>query len=406
MTDSKPDLLYICHRVPFPPNKGDKIRTFNEIKFLSKNWNIDLVSFADTPEDLKYGSDLEKLCRNVFLFPLNPFWAKIKGVQSFLTGKSITEGYFFDITANRRVSALLKEKTYHAIFCFSSPMAAYIFKNLPTIRKKRPVPRLVMDFCDVDSEKWRQYSETAGFPMAMIYKTEFKRLLAYEKKINQEFDTSVFVSKNESLLFKSLIPSAKNVVSVSNGVDFDYFSGLQRKSQTGNAPTLMFAGAMDYYANIEGVTWFCSHILPKIKEIFPDICFMIVGSNPSSEVRALSKIDNVQVTGYVEDIREYYEKADVCVIPLRIARGIQNKVLEAMAMEKPVVCTSAAFSGINTEPGKHLLIEDREDAFADAIMTLLRNREYAQTLGRAARTMMKSEYAWDTCLEKIGEILR
>ena len=402
----KPALLYICHRVPFPPNKGDKTRTFNEIKFISKNWNIDLVSFADERTDLKYKPDLEKLCRNVFLFPLNPFWAKIKGIRSFLSGKSITEGYFFDISANRRVSALLKKKTYHAIFCFSSSMAAYIFKNLPTIKKKRPVPRLVMDFCDVDSDKWKQYSEKADFPMAMIYRAEFKRLLAYEKKINQEFDTSVFVSKNESLLFKSLMPSAKNVVSVSNGVDFDYFSGLNNKSQTVTPPTLMFAGAMDYYANIEGVTWFCSHILPKIKEKFPDICFTIVGSNPSPEVRALSKIDNVRVTGYVEDIREYYEKADICVIPLRIARGIQNKVLEAMAMEKPVVCTSAAFSGIKAEPGKHLLVEDREDAFAESVMTLLRNREYAQTLGRAARTMMKSEYAWDTCLKKLDEILR
>ena len=404
MTDSKPALLYICHRVPFPPNKGDKIRTFNQIKYLSRNWNIDLVSFADEPKDLQYKPDLEKLCRNVFLFPLNPVWAKIKGIKSFVSGRSISEGYFFDDVANRRITSLLMGKKYHAVLCFSSPMAAYVFKNLPIIKKK--IPRLVMDFCDVDSDKWRQYSQKAGFLMAMIYKAEAKRLLLYEKKINQEFDTSVFVSEKESLLFKTLIPASKNVVSVSNGVNFDYFSSLNDKQQTQNPPTLMFAGAMDYYANIEGVIWFCSHILPKIKEKFPDVRFMIVGSNPSPEVRALSKIDNVEVTGFVEDIREYYKKTDVCVIPLRIARGIQNKVLEAMAMEKPVVSTSAAFSGINAEAGKHLMVEDNEDAFAESVMELLSNRDHAHTLGRAARTVVKSEYAWDTCLKKLDEILR
>jgi len=402
----KQDLLYICHRVPYPPNKGDKIRTFHEIRFLSRNWNIDLVSFADELKDLNYQPDLERFCRQVFLFPLNPALSKLKGMMSLVSGRSISEGYYVDTKANVRVAELLNQNHYHAVLCFSSPTAEYVFQNLSIFQKRQPVPRLIMDFCDVDSAKWNQYAKTAGFPMSMIYNIESRRLLSYEKRINQQFDASVFVSENEAGLFKTLVPSAKNVISISNGVDFDYFSNPKQKNQNASPPTLMFAGAMDYYANIDGITWFCHQVLPKIKSHYPDIQLMVVGNNPSPDVHALSKISNVQVTGYVADIRDYYRKADVCIIPLRIARGIQNKVLEAMAMEKPVVSTTAAFSGISATPGVHLLVEDTDDAFAHSVITLLGNPELAKSLGRSARQNVMAEYDWDTCLLQLDSVLQ
>jgi sugar transferase (PEP-CTERM/EpsH1 system associated) len=399
------NILYICHRIPFPPNKGDKIRTFNEIKFLSKSWNIDLVSFADDPTDLKRQSDLKAFCDNVFIFRLNRLQAKINGITRFLKGRTITEGYFFNKKADRTIAALLKEKNYDSVFCFSSPMAAYIFHNLSILGNNKKPPRLIMDFCDVDSDKWRQYSEKANIFMKWIYRFESNRLLSFEKKINKAFDTSVFVSANEALLFKKLLPEAQNIVSVYNGVDLEYFSNPDKNPQNHLPPTLMFPGAMDYYANIEGVTWFCNKILPKIKNTFPDASFMIVGSNPTKAVKALSEINGVIVTGFVDDIRDYYNKADVCVIPLRIARGIQNKVLESMAMKKPVVATSAASSGIHAEPGGHLLIEDSEEPFANAVINLLQNRDRAEKLGKNARIFVENRYAWDVCLEKLNEIL-
>jgi polysaccharide biosynthesis protein PslH len=403
----KPSLLYICHRVPFPPNKGDKIRTFNQIKYLCRNWHIDLVSFADDPKDLKYQPELEKCCRRVFLFPLNPLRAKVKGIKSFIAGKSISQGYYFDANANKRVHHLLKKNHYQAILCFSSPMGTYILKNLPGIGSNQTTPRLVMDFCDVDSDKWNQYAKKASFPMSLIYRMESGRLLTWEKQVNQQFDASVFVSESETALFNALAPGAKNAVTISNGVDFDYFHGQHNTvPEPAASPVLMFAGAMDYYANIDGVTWFCKKILPIIKKQHPDIIFMIVGSNPAPEVMALANIQGVQVRGFVEDIREYYQKADICVIPLRIARGVQNKVLEAMSMARPVVSTFTAFAGIRAEPGTHLLVEDNEQAFAKTVMALLHDPDRAQRLGNAARDLMVADYAWDACLEKLDRVLR
>ncbi|MCF8091967.1 MAG: TIGR03087 family PEP-CTERM/XrtA system glycosyltransferase [Desulfotignum sp.] len=405
MTDPKPRLLYICHRIPFPPDKGDKIRTFHQITYLCRKWQIDLVTFADDPGDVRFAADLEKLCEKVFVFPVNALKAKIKGILGFVAGKSITQGYFYDAAARHRVLALLNEKPYQAVFCFSSSMAPYVLYNLPAIRKKKPAPRLVIDFCDVDSDKWRQYAKTARFPMSKIFLAESRRLLAYEKKINQSFDVSIFVSENEAALFKGQVPGARHVTPVPNGVDADYFCGDTQWFEPGSDPTLVFTGAMDYYANIDGVIWFYKKILPQIKKVFPQVRFLIVGSNPSPEIRALSKTAGVVVTGYVADIREYYKKATVCVVPLRIARGIQNKVLEAMAMGRPVVATSAAFCGINARTGTHVLVADTETEFAGAVVTLLKNRLYALALGRSAREMIKTRYAWQTSLEKLDHLL-
>ena len=395
-------ILYISHRIPYPPNKGDKIRTFNEIRYLSKKFKIDLVSFADNPADMKHVEDLKSYCRNVFIYPLSPLKGKIKGFQRLASGRTISEGYFFNAAASRKVGELIGRYDYKAIFCFSSPTAEYVIKNFFLIDKKRIKPRLIMDFCDVDSVKWGQYSKTTNFPLNWIYKTESKRLLAYEKKINKMFDASVFVSQNETQLFKMLFPEAINLFSVSNGVDTKYFSSNQNR-KTSNKKKMMFAGAMDYYANIEGVTWFCKEILPHIKKRIPELEFYIVGNNPSSEIKALEN-NHITVTGFVEDIRAYYAKADLCVIPLRIARGIQNKLLEAMAMSKPVVTTTVAFSGIGAKAGKHLLLADEASFFVESACKLLENPKKATAIGLEARAFVETEFSWNAKLRELDKL--
>jgi sugar transferase (PEP-CTERM/EpsH1 system associated) len=409
------NILYLAHRIPYPPNKGDKIRTFNEVKYLSRSCSIDLVAFADNPDDVRYKSHLERYCHSVHIILLHPFWAKIKGITAFCSGRSISEGYFFDREVLRKIGELISQRDYLAIFCFSSPMAEYVLKLLPVLTQKINPPRLLMDFCDVDSEKWAQYSRSALFPMKFIYATEARRLLKFEKKVNRIFDTSIFVSKNEAELFKILAPDSKQVVAISNGVDFDYFSSSSQEN--GNAeiaderekhplpPVILFAGAMDYHANIEGVTWFCEKILPGIKDAFPEVQFIIAGSNPHPLVRQLEEIENVIVTGFVEDIRPYYQRADLCVVPLRIARGIQNKVLEAMSMAKPVVATPVALDGICAEPEIHFIMADDADAFMSEVIELLHDPVRAKGIGIAARAFVKKEFAWDACLKKLEELL-
>jgi sugar transferase (PEP-CTERM/EpsH1 system associated) len=306
-------------------------------------------------------------------------------------------------------------------------MAEYIL-NKSTKLLINQSTKTIMDFCDVDSEKWLQYSQRSKFPLNLIYRIENKRLLEYEKKINRSFDNSIFVSRQEADLFCRLFPEVESVSVIENGVDHEYFSpenssnqhSSKLKAQSSatsnqqpatsnqqpNKPILLFTGAMDYWANVDGVLWFCEKILPIIKNRYPKIQFYIVGSNPNTEIQKLGHNNkSINITGFVEDIRPYYNNADVCVIPLRIARGIQNKVLEAMSMGKAVVTTSAAVQSIRATPGVHLLVEDNSDKFAETVSMLLENHSLRINLGTNAQQFVKSNYNWQKNMKKIEELM-
>ena len=395
-------ILYLCHRIPYPPNKGDKIRSFNEIKYLSKSYTIDLITLADEPNDLKYIENLQEYCRKLKIFPLNKSIAKIKGFLSLMTGKSISQGYFYNKRFQHTLNQWYLSENYDAVFCFSSPMAEYIFK---TEKHQNNVKKYIMDFCDLDSDKWSQYAEKCSFPMNLLYKIEAQRLLKFEIKINQEFNTSIFVSDNEKDLFLQYFPGGRNIHVISNGVDYMFFNqDVVKTDKKFSHPMIMFSGAMDYYANVDGITWFVEKIFPLIKEKVPNIKFYIVGSNPGSEVKALEKDPSVVVTGYVEDIREYYKAADLCVIPLRIARGVQNKVLEAMAMAKGIVSTSHAVQGIIPEVKKIIEIEDTPVQFAEKAIHLICNNNEQNKLGREARQFVTCNYNWERNIKHLGAL--
>ena len=432
MNNQSLKILYIAHRIPYPPNKGDKIRSFNEIKHLSPSHNVDLVCLADNIDDLKFKSDLEKYCRRVFVQHFKISQAKLRGSINLIRGKAISVGYFYIKKIQQVIDQWLSDTVYDAIICFSSPMAEYLFRSpflshcfskfaqlatrnsQPATRNSCPAtrtPQLIMDFCDVDSEKWLQYSQRSKFPLNLIYRIENKRLLKYEKKINESFDNSVFVSQQEADLFYRLFPEAKRVSVIENGVDYEYFSPPatrhpQLATRNPQPETLMFTGAMDYWANVDGVLWFCEKILPIVKDRCPKVQFYIVGSNPNTEIQKLGHNNkSINITGFVEDIRPYYNNADICVIPLRIARGIQNKVLEAMSMGKAVVTTSTAVQSIRATPGVHLLVEDNSDKFAEAVSMLLENHTLRINLGTNARQFVKSNYNWQKNMKKFDELM-
>jgi sugar transferase (PEP-CTERM/EpsH1 system associated) len=387
-------ILYLCHRIPYPPNKGDKIRSFNEIKFLSRSSTIDLITLADDPEDMKYTEELKQYCRMVMVFPLSKKFATLKGAFSLMTGQSISQGYFYKKEFQKAVDSLTASHKYDTLICFSSPIAEYVFK---ASRKKQDMAdTLIMDFCDLDSDKWNQYAAKTMFPFSMIYKKEAGRLLVFEKKINQNFHRSIFVSRKEADLFKAQVPEAKNIDIILNGVDHDYFNPENiPATEESSAPVISFFGAMDYYANVDGALWFADKILPLIKKKVPDTLFYIVGSNPDPKLKALTSDPGIRVTGYVEDIREYYSRARVCVIPLRIARGVQNKVLEAMSMEKAVVTTSPAVQGIAVYDDTLLKIEDDPARFAAQVIHLLQDEPLRKKLGRVARRHIIENFNWD-----------
>ena len=247
--------------------------------------------------------------------------------------------------------------------------------------------------------------------MNLVYRIEARRLRAFEAKVHNRFDVSVFVSAMEAELFGSRVSDAGDIRAVTNGVDHGYFSigdsGEETENRDKDRPlVLMFPGAMDYYANIEAVTWFCEDVLPLLADAGHRIRFDIVGKDPAPSVLALADREihgniRVRVTGFVEDIRPYYRAADIVVIPLRIARGIQNKVLEAMAMAKPVIASPAAAEGIGAENGVHLKTAGAAKEFADCIHLWDRDKISAQQTGKVARQFVEERFSWDACLSDL-----
>ncbi len=386
-------ILYLSHRIPYPPNKGDKIRSFNEIKYLSKKYTVDLICLADEPQDIKYGKDLKRYCRRVAVFPLNTLSAKIRGLFKLVAGGSISQGYFYFRPFQDLYNQWVSQETYHALVCFSSPMAGYVF-NAP--QEIRSPGSLIMDFCDLDSDKWLQYSQKKIFPLSLLYQLEGMRLLGFEKKINRYFDQSVFVSKAEADLFKHYFSKARCLNVVPNGVDYKYFDpDLFCGGKKPDHPVVGFFGAMDYYANVDGALWFAHEVWPQIKKQIPGALFYIVGSKPDSKLKALASDPSIRITGFVDDIREYYHKMSVCVVPLRIARGVQNKLLEAMSMGRAIVTTSPAVQGIGALDKPFLSIEDEPDQFAGQVVKHLQNETGRTQAGNDARRYIKKNFNWD-----------
>jgi len=406
-------ILYLCHRIPYPPNKGDKIRSFNEVRYLAARHEVDLLCLADEPEDLKYQADLEKICKRVAVYSLDKTHAKVRGVFSLVRGGSISVGYFYQRRVQDCCNRWLKERRYDAIVCFSSTMAEYVFRaQMPAAR-----PRLIMDFCDVDSDKWIQYASESRWPMNWVYRLENRRLADYESRIYRDFDHSVVISEAEAALFRQVCPEARDLAVIANGVDSEYFdsswcddSVSQSLAQTNQGkascpPTIVFTGAMDYHANVDGVCWFSREIWPTLKKMIPDLQFTIVGSKPAPAVCDLAVMDGITVTGFVEDVRPYYQSADLCVIPLRMARGVQNKVLEAMAMGKAVVTTSKANAGIMAKNREHLRVAETPEQFIEVIKELLNEQEKRVCLGLAARAFVVDNYNWAVNMDKLERLL-
>jgi len=434
-------ILYLSHRIPYPPNKGDKIRSFNEIKYLSQRHEIHLACLADDPRDLKYENDLKHFCKSTNVVLIKSKTAKLKSGFYLFSKKPLSVPYFYSKKLQRTIDHLLMTIDFDVIFCFSSPMAEYVIRSkrlspqsivhsqatndyrLTNYRltNHRPRTKLIMDFVDVDSDKWTQYSKYAGFPKSWIYALEGRMLADYERNIAEAFDHSIFVTEAEKRIFQRKNPHIQNISVIPNGVDLDYFSPnfserqatRNKQPETSNhqpetshqQPIIVFTGAMDYYANVDGVVWFAKEILPLIKKEIPAIQFYIVGSNPTKEVLSLSSNNGVSVTGYVPDTREYLRRATVVVVPLRIARGIQNKILEAMAMGLSVVATPQAFEGIQANPDRDLILGKDVKEIVEGVVKLIKEVPLRKSLGNNARRVIEKNYCWTKNLEKLNGIL-
>ena len=375
-------LLYLVHRIPYPPNKGDKIRSFHFLQALAQEFQVFLGAFVDDVNDRQYVESLQPFCQESFCVNLYPKLQKIRSLQGFLSGEALSLPYYRNAELQAWVDKTIAEQDIQRVLIFSSPMAQYV--------EKYSALHVVADFVDVDSDKWRQYAANKPWPASWIYKREAEKLLAFEKRFSAQASATLFVSEQEADLFKTLAPELSEKIGfVNNGVDSESFNpALSFASPFSDQhKCIVFTGAMDYWANVDAVVWFAKFVFPLIKQSLPNARFYIVGSKPLKAVQQLAVIDSaVIVTGRVEDVKPYVAHADIVVAPLRIARGIQNKVLEAMSMAKAIVASSAAMEGIPFSADLNVAIADEPEYFAEQVLAYLQmpsvsmpiNRDYVQ----------------------------
>jgi sugar transferase (PEP-CTERM/EpsH1 system associated) len=395
---SKEPLLFLCHRIPFPPNKGDKIRSFNILKKLSEQYELHLGCFIDDPFDKQYVAGLDKYCASVFHLDQNKTVAKIKGLTGFLTNKPITLPYYFDKRMQQWTNRTIAQHSISKTFIYSSSMAQYVQGT-----EYQSLER-VIDFVDVDSDKWRQYAEKKSGVAKWFFNREYRLLAREENAICVDFTHSLFVSSDEAKLFSVKQPQAQRskVHGVLNGVDVKFFNPstpFTDEKLVPKVPFISFTGAMDYWANVDAVLWFVEHVWPLIIAKQPNAIFCIVGGNPSNEVMALAKDKSIMVTGRVHDVRPFIEKAQCVVAPLQIARGIQNKVLEAMSLNQAIVVTSMAMEGINAQPSDGIVITDDKVNYAQACLAFFTEQPKALK----NRQWILEHFTWQQTLEPLSD---
>ena len=393
------EILFLAHRIPFPPDRGDKIRSWHVLRYLAERARVHLACFADDEADAAHLAGLRAALGD----GLGETHVEVRrvgmaraAVKSLGSGRPLSLALFDSPAMHRLVQHKLTDPRISGIYAFSGQMAQFV----PAEARQR----FVMDFVDMDSAKFAAYAEEGRGPMRLLHAREAKRLFSFECAVAARADVSLFVSEAEAELFRER-SGAANVRPLANGIDSGFFDPAAdlpalTAQERGGAPVLLFTGQMDYRPNVDAVRWFAQEVLP----LLPAARFVIAGRNPVPEVRALAG-PRVTVTGAVRDMRSWLAAAEIVVAPLRIARGIQNKVLEAMAMARPVIASPAAFEGIEAEPGRDLLVEETAQGMAAQIEALLQDRDRAKRLGAAARELVTATYRWEARLAPLEAML-
>jgi sugar transferase (PEP-CTERM/EpsH1 system associated) len=392
------EILFLAHRVPWPPDRGDKIRSYHILQHLRQMAPVHVGAFADDERDVGFTDTFGQHMASCHI-ELRQKHQVRAGAEALLTGRPVSVCSFASRSMRNWVDARLASGKIGHVYCFSGQMAQYVPADF--------TGRFVMDFVDVDSAKFESYAASGNPIMRWVNAREGRLLAGFEREVAHRADASLFVSKAEAELFARR-SGAVNVAALENGIDTGFYdpAGNYRKMHPAYPdPLIIFTGQMDYRPNVEAVTAFATDTMPIIRQNHPDATFAIVGRNPTPAVYELSALPGVQVTGAVDDVRTWLSAADVVVAPLRTARGIQNKVLEAMAMAKPVIASPAAAEGIDAQSGLHFFVEDSPANEAHRICALLAQPDLMQQVGRAARAHVTTRYSWAGQLSSLGGIM-
>lgn len=387
------DLLFLTHRVPYPPDKGDRIRTYHMLRFLAERARVHLACLADEPVAGESVQELQRLCARVEIVPLG-YSRWLHGIASLLRGRTVTEGVFQSSALRDTVRSWAQTTRFGAALASASSLVSYL--QLPGLES---VPAVV-DLMDVDSQKWLDYAAMARGPRSWLYRIEGQRLRQMETGLPAQFRAVLLVSVAEAALYREFCKPGV-VEAVGNGVDLDYF----QPSADATEPACVFVGALDYRPNIDGIVWFCETVWPRIKRQRSDAVLYIVGRRPVRDVQDLARLPGVVVAGTVPDVRPYVRRSAVAVAPLRLARGLQNKVLEALAMGKATIAAPPALAALSVEPGVNVVSASSPSDWEAAVLQLLDDAALRQRLGDAGRRYVEQHHAWDKCLAPLPGLL-
>ena len=395
----------LTHRVPFPPDRGDRIRSYNLLKLLSKHFEVALACTTDEPVTDEQQQTLSQLAGQLAIHKTNKLASRARGVAALASGQAITPSLFYDPKLANTLTQWHAQRPFDAVLTFCTGMIRYArMLTHPAYRSRefagsRPIH--VLDLVDVDSRKWASYARKAKGPMKWVYAQEAQRLSRIESGLEDHFDRVSVISSPEAKTYRKHLRDHPGLAVVENGVDLDYFAPFNDVS----SQTAVFVGVLNYKPNIEAVQWYAKEILPLVRKKLPHAQFQIVGKNPTSRVKALKNHPGVEVIGTVPDVRPYIQSAAAVVAPLKVARGVQNKVLEAMACRRAVVCSPEAARGIRALPGRHLLVGDSRKRFARYVVALMRDDHYRQQVAAAARRCVERRYTWPNALGPMVELL-
>lgn len=390
----RPNVLFLVHRIPYPPNRGDRIRSFHILKHLAQRANVYLATLADETVEPETFQALNRYCKQIAIEGLDQRrW--LRAVTNLARGRSATEGLFQSRALRRTLEQWAGDVHFDAVVVFCSSMFQYL--DMPALRGVRSV----VDLVDVDSQKFFDYANATSFWKAWLYRLEGRRLRILERTIARRAGAISLVSEAEAEIYRGFCPNDKTLA-MPNGVDLHYFQPQPGQSVDNRC---VFVGALDYPPNVDAMLWFCREVWPRVRAELSDATLSIVGRNPTRAVRELSVAAGVEVVGSVPDVRPHMASASVAIAPLRIARGIQNKVLEAMAMALPVIVSPGALEGLAIEPDKHVLLAKTADEWVRAVAQLCQDRAIAAKLGNTGREFVESAHNWSTCLTPLGESL-
>lgn len=386
-------ILFLCHRFPYPPTFGSKVRAFNVIRHLAREHEVTVLSLARSAQEEAEAAGIAPHCHEHRVFRVHNAAQAAKIAATLPSHVSASEAFFHSSALHREVQRQLARHSFDLVFAHCSAVGRYVehIGDLPKL----------MDFCDVDSRKWAEYVSHKPWPLALGYRWEAWRMAAVERRLAGRFDQVTVATQGEADALAAMGVRGQ-VDWFPNGVDVEYFHPT---GEPYDADLITFVGRMDYFPNEQCMVAFCDEVWPRLRRARPTLRLQIVGAEPTARVQSLAGIDGVTVTGSVPDVRPYLRRSALSITPLRIALGTQNKILESMAMEVPVISSRIAAKGVDAVPGQHLLEADTPEELTQAILRIAGNPTERLRLGEAGRARVLEHHAWPSAMKRLDGII-